>query len=615
MSEQLLVGLASIIVLGIAAQWLAWRLHLPSILLLLIFGFVAGPATGFLAPDTLFGDLLLPVVSLSVAVILFEGALSLRITELREVGSVVRNLISVGALVTWLISAGAAHLVLDLDAALALLLGAVLVVSGPTVIIPLLRYVRPVGQVGSILKWEGIVIDPIGASLAVLVFEAILAGVFEEAITLTVMSLLKTVVIGGVIGVLGAEVMVLSLRRYWIPDFLQNAVSLTMVFGAFTASNLLQTESGLLAVAVMGVVLANQKTVAIKHITEFKENLRVLLISSLFILLAARLQVRDLAYIRADTLAFLGILILLARPAAVALSTLGSGLRWRERVFLSWMAPRGIVAAAISSLFALRLGERGYPEAEQLVPLTFLVIVGTVAGYGLTASPVARWLQVAHPNPQGALIVGAHPWSRAIASALQAEGYRVLLVDTNWVNISAARMAGLPTFYASILSEYVLDEIELGGIGRLLALTANDEMNALAALHFSDIFGRAEVYQLPPEGKGNGRTEAVPQHLRGRLLFGEGITYGYLTDRFVAGAVIKTTMLSEEFDYDAFQALYRETAIPLFLVNEAGDLMVFAMDHSLTPRPGQTLIALVDPVEEGPTGVPQALGLRKTEEQ
>jgi hypothetical protein len=275
------------------------------------------------------------------------------------------------------------------------------------------------------------------------------------------------------------------------------------VVTAFTMSNLLQTESGLLTVTVMGIVLGNQKTVPVKHIIEFKENLRVLLISILFIVLAARLQIDDLRHISVSSLAFLAVLIFIARPAAVALSALRSDLSWQERVFLSWMAPRGIIAAAVSSIFALKLAEAGHPQAGQLVPLTFLVIIGTVTIYGLTASRMARWLGVAKPNPQGALIIGAHSWARAVARVLQEEGYEVLLVDTDRRNISATRLAGLPAFYASILSDSALDEIELGGIGRLLALTSNDEANSLAALHFIPAFGRSDVcLSASPRGRG-----------------------------------------------------------------------------------------------------------------
>ncbi len=594
MGQHLLIGLASIVVLGIGAQWLAWRLRLPSILLLLIFGFVAGPGTGFLDPNNLFGDLLLPLVSVSVAVILFEGGLTLRMAALREIG-VVRNLITIGLLVTWVIGTGAAHLFLGLDVGLAVLLGAILVVTGPTVIVPLLRHVRPRGQLGSVVRWEGILNDPIGALLAVLVFEAVLAGRFEGASAHAALGVLKAAFIGGTLGVLGAGVMILLLKRYWIPDFLQNPVSLMTVVTAFTVSNLLQAESGLLTVTVMGIVLGNQKTVPVKHIIEFKENLRVLLISVLFIVLAARLQIDDLRHISVSSLAFLAVLIFIARPAAVALSTLRSDLSWQERVFLSWMAPRGIIAAAVSSIFALKLAEAGHPQAGQLVPLTFLVIIGTVTIYGLTASRMARWLGVATPNPQGALIIGAHSWARDVASVLQEEGYEVLLVDTDRRNISATRLAGLPAFYASILSDSALDEIELGGIGRLLALTSNDEANSLAALHFIPAFGRSDVYQLPPEGEGENGIDEIPPHLRGRLLFGPHTTFTFFTSSFAAGAEIKKTGITEQFDYDAFRSLYGERAIPLFLVSEGGDLIVFTADNPPTPKPGQSLISLVSP--------------------
>jgi NhaP-type Na+/H+ or K+/H+ antiporter len=499
MADDLLLGLASIIILGIGAEWLAWRVRLPSILLLLIFGFIAGSVTDFLNPDEMFGDLLLPIVSLAVAIILFEGGLNLRISELRRIGSVVRNLVTIGVLVTWLIGGAAAFFLLNLELPLAILLGAILVVTGPTVIVPLLRHLRPGGQVGSILKWEGIVIDPIGAVLAVLVFEVIIASGPQEATALVITSLLKTILAGGAIGAAGAIILILLLRSYRIPDFLHSAATLTVVIGAFTASNLIQNESGLLAATVMGIVLANQKSVSIRQITRFKENLSLILISSLFILLAARLQLDNLAQtIGLGSLGFVVVLMLIARPLSVALSTARSALSLKERLFLSWLAPRGIVAAAITSVFALRLVEAGYPQAELLVPLAFIVIAGTVAVYGLTATPVARWLGIAQSHPQGVLIIGAHTWARNIASSLQTEGIKVMVADANWASISTARMTKLPTFYGNILSQYALEEMELGGIGRMLALTSDSDFNSLAVLHFVDIFDRAQLY-WPPE--------------------------------------------------------------------------------------------------------------------
>lgn len=597
MAEHVLIGLAGITVLGIGAQWLAWRFKFPSILFLLILGFVAGPVTGFLDPNELFGDLLLPVVSLSVAIILFEGGLNLRISELREIGKVVRNLVTVGILVTWILIAFFAYFILQLHLQMSVLLGAILVVTGPTVILPLLRHVRPAGRLSNIIKWEGIVNDPVGAVLGVLVFEAILGGTISEAGGVFFWGIVKTIFLGSLIGVVGAGIMVVVLRRYWVPDFLQESVMLMLVVIVFVLSNKLQAESGLFSVTLMGIVLANQKKIAIQQILQFKENLRVLIISSLFILLAARLKLEVLNQINLNSLLFVAALLLLVRPLIGLLSTMRSALNWRERVFISWMAPRGIVAASVSSIFALRLAETGFPQTEYLVPITFLVIVVTVAVYGLTASPIARWLGVANTNPQGALIIGAHVWAREIASTLQAEGFKVILVDTNRFNEYHARMQGLPTYHGSILSENIMNEIDLVGIGRLLALTPNDEANSLAALHFAELFDSSEVYQLVPETATEDE-EFSPQYLRGRFLFGKGLDFLYLSKRFADGGIMKKTRLSEDFDYEDFQKQYGETAVPMFLITEQKTLRVFSADAKLEPEAGQTIIALVNPAEE-----------------
>jgi NhaP-type Na+/H+ or K+/H+ antiporter len=592
-SESALVGIAGIVVLGIGAQLLAWRIGLPSILLLLIFGFAAGPATRFLDPDELFGKLLFPLVSVSVALILYEGGLSLRVSDLPKVGGLVRNLVTVGAAVTWGVSALAARLIFDLEPGLAILLGAVLVVTGPTVIGPLLRHIRPSGPVGPILMWEGIVIDPIGAVLAVLVFEAIGGGGGGPATAqFFAMAVVKTVVLGGGLGLLAAGLLTLLIYRYWIPDFLQSAVSLMLVVAVFTGANLLQSESGLLAVTIMGIALANQRLVDVKHIVEFKENLRVLLISALFILLAARLRPADLSAVGAGGLLFVALLVVVGRPLAVFVSTLKSRLGRNERLVLAWMAPRGIVAAAVASVFEPRLTELGYANAHLLVPITFLVIIGTVAIYGLTSPLVARRLGVADPNPQGVLLVGAHAWVRALASLLQGKGFRVLLVDTNRANIAAARMEGLSTYSGSILAEYAIAEMGLGGIGRILAVTPNDWVNTLAVQRFRSVFGRAECYQLPPRNESRGK-RTLHKHLQGRWLFAPGMSDAELERRFVAGAAVKATSLSEEFDFGAFQSLYGETAVPLFVVTESGRLNVITADQAPKPLAGQTLISLV----------------------
>lgn len=606
MTEVQVFTLAGIVVLGIGAQWLAWRFHLPSILLLLLLGFVAGPVTGFLDPDALFGELLLPLVSMSVAIILFEGGLSLRLSELREIARVVRNLISVGVLVTWVTGTAAAYLVAGLPLDLALLLGAILVVTGPTVIIPLLRHVRPTGRVGAIARWEGIVNDPIGAILAVLVFEAILAGGFGEATAHTLAGVFKALVVGGGIGILGAVALVLVLRRYWVPDYLENPASLAVVLLVFAIAERFQAASGLLAATVMGIALANQRTARVGHIIEFKENLRVLLIAGLFIILAARLRIEFLAELGWQSLAFVAILMLVVRPLAVAASTRGHALSRRERLFLVWMAPRGIVAASVASIFALVLVEVGRPGAERLVPLTFLVITCTVAIYGLTAAPLARWLGLAEPDPQGVLIIGAHAFTREIARALQQNEIRVVLADSNRANVRAARKADLTVFHANVLSEHVEDQIEIAGIGRVLAVTSNDEVNSLAALHFTDLFDRSEIYQLRPAGTTGDGEEPLPPALRGRPLFRDDATYQMLTSRMQAGAAVKALRLAEDMDYRTVQRSYGEEAVPLFVIKGKGRLVVFAADHPPAPAPGDTLLVLAPPGEREPARVEQA---------
>jgi NhaP-type Na+/H+ or K+/H+ antiporter len=589
LSEQFLIGLGVIILFGMMAQWLAWRLHLPSILLLLILGIVAGPVAGWVNTETLFGNLLFPFVSIAVGIILFEGGLSLQFREFRNVGKIIRNLISIGALVTWIIATAAAYYLLDFEFKLALLFGAILIVTGPTVILPMLRQIRPKGSLFSIAKWEGIMIDPVGAIIAVLVFEEIVTGGFERFSAVSILGLIKTVIIGIGIGWLGAQLIIFFLKRYWIPDFLHNSAAIMMVITTFILSNLLQHESGLLTVTLMGILLANQKKVPIKHIVEFKENLRVILISTLFIILASRLRIEDLSHLNTNTFVFLGILIFIARPISVFVSTIGLKLNLKEKLFLSWLAPRGIVAAAVSSIFAIELSATGYSDAERLIPLTFIVIIGTVILYGLSAVPLARLLKLSEPNPQGILIVGAHRWARKLAKILKDLGFRTLLIDSNPNNIEAARGGQLEAVLANVLSEDIIDELNLQGIGKLFAVTPNDEVNALASLHFTEIFGRSEVYQLPYKKKELTDDQRVSRHLRGRCLFDPTITYDKLNEIFNSNAKINVMRFNKDEDLNAFDS---ESILPLVMIDTQNNLIIYTEEQIPKPTVGSQLIYL-----------------------
>ncbi|MDZ7658630.1 sodium:proton antiporter [Fodinibius sp.] len=587
MGESLLIGITSILVFGIGAQWAAWRFKLPAILLLLISGVLAGPVFGLLDPDQLMGDLLPPFISVSVAIILFEGGLSLRFSELKDIGSTVGNLVSIGVILTWGITAVSAYYLFVFDWELAILIGAILVVTGPTVIIPLLRQVRPSGQVGSILKWEGIVIDPIGAMLAVLVFEVILSTSFSAATSVAVISIMKTIFLGTLVGLGGAALIYFLLKRHLLPDYLQNPVNLMVVVTVFTISNMIQHESGLWATTLMGIALANQKTAHIRHIIEFKENLRVLLLSALFILLAARVELSSLIQnLSWDLAVFLAILILVARPLGVYISTYFSDINWREKLFLCWMAPRGVVAASISSIFAISLTQNGFEHADQLVPIVFLVIIGTVTIYGLPAAWVARKLGVAKPVPNGLLILGAHNWALKIAKAIKDEGFKVLVADTNWKYISQAKSMGLETYHGNILSEFAMEELDLDGVGRMLSLTPNDETNSLAALRFEDILGRSHVFQLAPNTQGEIENKDITSHLSGRILFHERLNYDNLSRFFTEHPEIQSKTFDEENPAGEFKEQIGEQYIPLFLIDSNNQIHPYTVNNPPSPTAG-----------------------------
>ncbi|MEM9373941.1 MAG: sodium:proton antiporter [Planctomycetota bacterium] len=600
------IAIGLLVLLGVGAQWLAWRLRVPSILLLLLFGILAGPVMRSIVgaghplvidPDSIFGsDLLLALVGVSVGLILYEGGLTLNFFELRKTWRPVTLLVTIGAMVTWFVAGLSARWVLGLSWPLAVQLGAILIVTGPTVIGPLLSHIRPSGSTGLILKWEGIVIDPIGVGVAVLVFDVISLPEDASGFGAAAKVIGLTIVFGTLFGVVAAIVLRELMTRFLVPDSLQNPVSLMLVVATFTASNQVQAESGLLATTVMGIILANQKKVDVHHILEFKENLRMLLIALLFIVLAARLRLEDLqALSPVAVFVFLASLVVIARPASVFLATIGTGMSWRERLFLSWMAPRGIVAAAASSVFAIGLTNAGVEGGEQLIPLTFTVIIGTVAFYGLTAPVAARWLGVSDQNPQGVLFVGAPRWVRLLGRVLEDRGVRVVMMDTNRSNVSAARMAGLKGEHGNVLSIGDLSELDLRGIGRVFAVTPNDEVNTLVLQRFKGYFDTVGLYRLAP--RADRPTDGDAADRRFRVLFDPEAFHQLIETRVSGGWVFKATTLSGEFSYRDFRSLYGPTMVPIASVSGASVVSFATANKAIAPGPGDTVIALVDPDE------------------
>ncbi len=592
MAESEIIALSLILVAGIAAQLVSWWLRLPSILLLLVAGLIVGPVSGVVEPDTLLGEALLPFVSLSVALILFEGGLSLRFEEIRRRGAVLRNLLTIGVAVTGLLGAVSAHYVLDIGWETAAVLGAIVTVTGPTVIGPMLRHIRPSGPIAATLRAEGILVDPLGALLAVLVFQVILATSAEEATGAVVAALLKTALASSAIGLTVAALLVWLLRRYLIPDHLHNVVAIAFVIGAFLAADAVQEESGLLAATVMGMAMANQRFVPVVEILEFKETIRVLLISALFVVIGARVDLDAVGDIGARGVLLIVVLVLAIRPLAVLASTLGTSASWRERALLASIAPRGIVAASVAAIFALRL-EEFVSDAAVLVPVTFLIVVGTIAVYGVIAGPIARSLRLAEANPRGVLIAGANRVARAVAAALEKYDFKVTLVDTDPERCFRARLDGHNVVLGNVLADRVHHSLEVGELGMLLALTPNDEVNVLATHHYGRSLGRRNVYQVAPSEATQGARGSLPFHLTARVLFGPELTYREVRQRLESGEVIRGTRLTEEFDWEAYQERHAHTAQPLFVVTNEGRLAAFTDTSQPTPGSGDTIIALV----------------------
>ncbi len=599
MYEEILITLTGIGLLSIACQWIAWWVKLPAILFLLLAGIVAGPLTGWLQPDRIFADLLFPMVSLAVAVILFEGSLTLKMDEIRGLTTIVRRLVTVGVLVSWFIIGLTTHWVLGFSWELSFLFGALVVVTGPTVIVPMLRTVRPTARIANILRWEGIVIDPIGAILAVLVFEFIISGAGGGALGHTLLIFGKTLMIGLLTGAVGGYVLGVILRNHWLPEYLHNVAALTLVFGIFTLSNHGQEESGLLAVTVMGMLLANMKRVPVENILDFKESLSVLLISGLFIILAARTEFSQFAELGLQGLIVFVVIQFIARPAKVLTATWGSSLPWQERALLSWIAPRGIVAAAVAALFALKLQQHGYEQAALLVPLTFMVIIGTVVLQSATSRPIARWLGVAEPEAKGFLIIGANPFARAVARALNDKDYRTTVVDSSWEYIRAASMDGLNTYYGNPVSEHADRHLDLVGIGQLLALSPRSELNALSTLRYRGEFGGGSLFVLNPASEQDTTEKRKFTMPKGtEILFDVDVNYTRLAEMMLNGAEIRSTNITEKFAMSDYNKKYYGRSVPLFAINPKGRIYPFVAGEQPNPLPGWTIMALVPKVVE-----------------
>lgn len=592
MAFDLALMIAGMFMIGYLAQWLAWRVRLPAIVFLLLAGIVSGPVLGLMQPDKIMGDLLFPTVSLAVAVILFEGSLSLRLKELSGIGSAVRGLVSYGAVITLVLLAAAAHYVAGIGWPIAFLFGALACVTGPTVIVPMLRTLRPNARIANTLRWEGIIIDPLGALFAVLAFELIVSRHEGHSVGL----FLLTIVCGLAIGALAAVILAFFLRRHFIPDYLQSYAVLAAVLVVFAGSNAFAEESGLLAVTIMGITLGNLRGVHIEDILHFKENLTTVLVSVLFIMLSSRLPWPLPHGALWTGIGLFLIAQFIVRPLAAGIATLGSGLTWRERALIGWVAPRGIVAASVSALFALRLHALDVPGSRVLVPLVFILIIGTVILQSATARPLARWLKVAAPESNGLLIAGSDEVARAVGNALRDAGFPVLLADDDWDGIRQARMEGLATFYGNPVSPFAERHLDLSETGRVLAMSTHRERNSLVCVHFRQELGRERVYRLRNMSAGEeGDRLAFADDLQAPPLFDETMTHARFAELLDLGWRIKSTRLSTVYDWSRCRDDSGADSVLLFAVEEKGRLRVVSTKRKVEPKPNWVVLLLVPP--------------------
>ena len=592
-AETLLVLVAAA---GITAQWLAWRTRLPAIVLLLAAGMVLGPVLGWLRPSADLGPLLEPVIKLGVAVILFDGGLNLRLHELKSAAAGVRRLVFPGAPIAWLLGSGAAHLLGGLSWPVALIFGAITVVTGPTVILPLLRQARLTRRPASFLKWEGILNDPLGALLAVLIYQYYVSAGSGPDLAGQLADMALAVAGAGALGAGAGWLLADLFRRGQVPEYLKPPVILAAVLAAYAVANLLQAEAGLVATTVMGMVLGNRRLPSIDELRRFKEYISILLVSAVFLLLTADVDLSLLAGLDARHALLLAAIVFLARPLTVWLATLGGAMHWRERLLVGWIAPRGVVAAAVAGVFAPELAAIGYEDAGLLVPLVFALIIATVVLHGLSIAPLARVLGLAAGRRQGLLIVGASPWTVALAQALRALEVEVLLADADWYRLRPARLAGIPVYFGEILSESAEENLELHAMGYLLAATDNDAYNALVCTRFAPELQRARVFQLPLGEGGGEDPRALVRSLRGNIALDGETGYDELLRRHFQGWTFQKTQLTESYGYADLARDLDPAALPVLRVRgEHKELLFKTAAGPWEPQPGDTVVVYVPP--------------------
>ncbi|SMX41804.1 cation:proton antiporter [Actibacterium lipolyticum] len=583
--------------LGVGSQWLAWRLRMPAIVLMLAAGLIIGPVLGVFDPVRDVGPLMGPMISIAVAIILFEGGLTLNLHSLRDAAEGVRRLVIIGAPLGWLLSTLALHYVAGLGWSASTVFGGIMIVTGPTVIAPLLRQARLKRRPAQLLQWEAIVNDPVGALAAVLAFEVVL--VLQTATTLThaMWELVLGVTVATVLGAFAGWGLARAFRRAWVPEYMKVPVLFAVLLLTFGLSDAVLHESGLLAVTIMGLVIANADLPSYTELRRFKEHATVLLVSGVFILLAASMKFETLAQLDWRAGVFVLSIILVARPVTVLLSLVATKVPWRERLLVAFTGPRGVVLVAVAGLFGERLAALGLEDGARIGPLAFALVAATVVLHGFTLTPFARWLGLAGGEIPGVLLVGGSRWATAFGQALKKVEVPVLVLDANRARLRSAREGGLPIFFGDILSEAAEHGVEIMSYGKVVAATDNDAYNTLVATDLAPEFGRENVHQLK-RAKQESTRHALPTTLGGKPI-GAGRSYFELNRMVDEGWGFRTTRLTEEFTIKDWREKNPE-AVLFARLSPSGDLRLLAEGEEFRSPPETVLVAMVPPGVEKP---------------
>ncbi|AYC28752.1 cation:proton antiporter [Paenisporosarcina cavernae] len=595
MLDTVMFTLMFVVVLGIASQWFAWRFQMPAIVLMSIAGLLVGPIFGWIDPSESFGEMFSPIISLAVAIILFEGSLNLDFREIRGFNKPLYRIVTFGAFIAWVAGSLAAHYVAGLSFSVAFVIGGLFIVTGPTVILPLLRQAKLKPRPAAILKWEGIIVDPFGALLALFAFEAVMfidGEVSLHAFLLFFAAAAFAVAIGWAAG-WGLGWM---FENGNVPEYLKSPIVFATVILAFVVANSVMHETGLLAVTAMGIVMANMHIASIGDMRHFKENISVLLISSIFVMLTASLERETLLQIFSlPIVLFVLTMIFIVRPLSIWLSTIGTDITWREKMLIGWIAPRGIVALTVSGYFASVLQESGFPDAEILIALTFALAFSTVIVHGFTIGPFAKKLNLASSEKPGVLLIGGNIFTTELAKSIHELGHEVCIMDQSWQHLSLARQQGIPTKVGEILSEQTEYNMDLTPYPILVAATEVDSYNALVCTNFVPELGRDALYQTALQ---HADMKDFHQSLGGKMLFDETSTIFHLNERIIRGQVFRKTQITEQYTFTQYLRERAEEALLLYILRANEKLEFFTANKELQASPGDTVVSLTPPVKE-----------------